>query len=419
MKKTLLSILVAFMVIAANAQSTVGLLAHWDMNGEVNDVSGNGHNGHANNLVADTGMGGVPNTAYYFNGSNSYITVPYSADLNLTQFSICAVLNAEGFYSGGCHVNTVFTRGSIGTPGNYSLYFYDVPYTLTCSSFDTTKDVFVPSAGGHSMPGTAWQYTPTTVENKWYKVVATWDGTQWQVFVNDTLKVTNVSTGGVFGTSTDSISIGMDIFAPGNPYYFKGIIDDILLYNRVLTDSEISHLTDTCGSITLQPVASYLGSSGGTTTYTISSSITGAAYQWQGNSGTGFVNLSNAGPYSGVTTPTLTVVGSSSMTHDLYRCLVSNSWGCADTSASAILTVGLDNVHNNEMVTLYPNPARSEITITAPDKINTIAISNLLGQVVYFREYDAAQVRVNVAHLPEGVYFVKINGFLARKFLKE
>jgi hypothetical protein len=64
MKKFLLAISL-LLCVKGFAQDTVGLIAHWDMNGTVNDVSGHGHNGTANHLILDTGMDGVYGHAYY------------------------------------------------------------------------------------------------------------------------------------------------------------------------------------------------------------------------------------------------------------------------------------------------------------------------------------------------------------------
>lgn len=418
MTRYLYSLLFACMALTAKGQSTVGLIAHWDMNGTVNDVSGHGHNGTAYNIVSDTGKGGVPNTGYYFNGVNSYITVPYAPTLNLSQYTLCATVKVSGYYTAACHANMIFTRGAIGHPGNYSLYFYDIPYTVTCTVVDTTKNVFVPSAGGHTMPASAWIYTPTITKTEWYKVVATWDGTRWKVYVNDTLKANNVSTGGLFGTSTDSISIGMDIFE--TPYNFKGIIDDIYLYSRVLSDSEIVHQGDTCGSITLQPV-NVDASEGGGATYVVNSTIPSTVYQWQQNTGTGFLNLANGGPYSGVTTNTLTITGATSaMNSYVYRCALSNSWGCADTSSGAVLytTVGIDDIFINNPVSVYPDPAQGEITVQSKN-IKNITIIDVFNRIVFTNEYNTSKVQVGISDLPAGLYFIRVNGSVVNRFIKQ
>ncbi|SIO34556.1 beta strand repeat-containing protein, partial [Chryseobacterium scophthalmum] len=78
--------------------------------------------------------------------------------------------------------------------------------------------------------------------------------------------------------------------------------------------------------------------SGGNTTFSITA--TGAtSYQWQQNTGSGFVALANGAPFSGVTTSTLTVTGATgTMNGYQYRCVATNSSGSA-TSNSATLTV--------------------------------------------------------------------------------
>ncbi len=67
---------------------------------------------------------------------------------------------------------------------------------------------------------------------------------------------------------------------------------------------------------------------------------------------------------------------------------------------------------------LFPNPVYNELTISSSNKITIITISNFLGQSVYTNQYNSAQVQVDVANLPVGVYIVKINGSEVRKFVK-
>ncbi len=242
MKKNILYLLFNFIAFGAVAQSSVGLIAHWDMNGTANDVSGHGHTGHLHNVTPDTGMSGAPNTAYYFNGTNSYISAGYMADLNLTKYTICATIKVKGFYTGTCFANAVFTRGpENGVPGHYNLYFTDVVNGCTGAD-DTTNEVFCPGAGPNTVAAglSTLHYTPTIQKNQWYRLVLTYDSSNWKMFVNGVLKYNAPGQRIPMGTSADSIAMGMDIYqqASGYPYNFKGTIDDIRLYNRALSDSE-------------------------------------------------------------------------------------------------------------------------------------------------------------------------------------
>jgi len=68
---------------------------------------------------------------------------------------------------------------------------------------------------------------------------------------------------------------------------------------------------------------------------------------------------------------------------------------------------------------LFPNPAGTMITISSSEKINTLRLSNILGQEVYTGSYNDTEVQVNIAGLSPGIYFLKINGVGVKKFIKE
>src|SRR6185437_8662292 len=76
---------------------------------------------------------------------------------------------------------------------------------------------------------------------KWYRVVTTFDGTYISVYVNGELKAKSLTSASPTETSTEGISIGKNDFGDSVdfPYWFNGILDDLELYNRVLSDSEI------------------------------------------------------------------------------------------------------------------------------------------------------------------------------------
>ena len=94
-------------------------------------------------------------------------------------------------------------------------------------------------------------YTPFNpiALNTWYHLVATINGTQEKVYVHGML----VSSGNNFNTPTHvssrDLSFGVDVSPSGYaPYvdgctgWFNGKIDDIRIYNRPLTPSEVLQL---------------------------------------------------------------------------------------------------------------------------------------------------------------------------------
>ncbi len=68
---------------------------------------------------------------------------------------------------------------------------------------------------------------------------------------------------------------------------------------------------------------------------------------------------------------------------------------------------------------IYPNPATTSLTISSSNRINNVTITDLLGQIVSNGMYNSENVEVNVADLPPGVYLVKINDTVVRKFVKQ
>jgi sugar lactone lactonase YvrE len=108
--------------------------------------------------------------------------------------------------------------------------------------------------------------------------------------------------------------------------------------------------------------------------------------------------------------------------------------GCS-ISVPTVWCEGVPQVSaSNELVTLFPNPATTQLTITASSAINEINISNLLGQTVYNSQFtvsgqlptaNSRLQTIDVSALPSGVYFVRVNPSagsgqaVVRKFVKE
>ncbi|WP_300564469.1 SprB repeat-containing protein, partial [Flavobacterium sp.] len=91
--------------------------------------------------------------------------------------------------------------------------------------------------------------------------------------------------------------------------------------------------------VTLQPVTRSICATNNTTFPITATGATG--YQWQVNTGSGFVDVTNVAPYSGATTNTLTITGATvGMNGYLYRCVTYNpTIACFTNSNSATLNV--------------------------------------------------------------------------------
>jgi len=81
---------------------------------------------------------------------------------------------------------------------------------------------------------------PDAISNdQWYHIAGTNDGANMKIYVNGLLKATLSSTG-ASGVDNDAM-IGFDDVAST---YFEGLIDDVRIYNRALTDEELQGLSN-------------------------------------------------------------------------------------------------------------------------------------------------------------------------------
>jgi hypothetical protein len=240
MKKLLLSIF-SILFIGASAQiPTSGMVAGYDFNGNANDVSGNGHNGTVTGATLTTSRIGMPNSAYRFNGTSNYITVPNSVTLtpSTNQFTLCTEVKVEGFYAGQCQVNTIFNKPGTNGNGQMSIEFGDNAYDIeNCSNLDSAHETFVVIKSGLSSSNPQL-YQPYIVRNQWYCVIATFDGDSMKMYLDGVKKVA-LSAGTTLGYNTSDLVFG-HLMSTQFPYWFKGVIDDARIYNRVLSQSEIS-----------------------------------------------------------------------------------------------------------------------------------------------------------------------------------
>ncbi|WP_276134396.1 LamG-like jellyroll fold domain-containing protein [Polluticoccus soli] len=263
--RSILFVAIFFAPVAMFGQSTFGLVAHWPFSGNASDNTGKGHNGTMNNVTATAGKSGVSNTAIRFAGaSNSYITIPYQPDLNLTNYTFCAVLKPEGFYTNTCQISMIMARGvDHGYPGSYFLSLTENVFDSSCTTFDTNRYVFTCGGGPSNYPyHYSWADSPTVHTNQWYCVIGTFDGTAFRIYVNGDLRVIAPPQVPVpIGTSTDGLSIGANIFGNASqyPYWFKGVMDDLRIYNRVLTASEIANYCNPVGDGGTDTTASVIG----------------------------------------------------------------------------------------------------------------------------------------------------------------
>ena len=181
------------------------------------DISGNNNTGTLTNGPTRTAAGKF-GAAVSFDGVNDHVLVPASASLNLT-----TAMTLEAW------VNPSVTLSS----WKAILQKEQDAYFLTASS-----DQNQPASGFTLSTGACCTITKATaalVPNTWTHVAATYDGTQLRMYING-MPVSSTPDTGTIQTTTTPLRIG------GNTYgseFFQGLIDEVRIYNRALTQAEI------------------------------------------------------------------------------------------------------------------------------------------------------------------------------------
>lgn len=213
-----------------------GLAGYWPFSGNATDVSPNANNGTVSGATITIDRLGNINGAYSFDGINDYIIVPDDNSINFTNNHSVSVwfktnspiINGEW---AGCLVNKEETVGSrsyymfLSQPGGCcadSLSYY----------MFNTNDVLKKSTLKFS----------NYYDDKWHMITISYNYTAGvaKIYVDALLKKT--VTLGQFNLQQTTFPL---IFgASNNPtggyrWFYKGLLDDICLYNRVLTDAEI------------------------------------------------------------------------------------------------------------------------------------------------------------------------------------
>jgi len=82
-------------------------------------------------------------------------------------------------------------------------------------------------------------------------------------------------------------------------------------------------------------------------------------------------------------------------------------------------TVGIETEMASSEFSIYPNPAQDVLIIELNDARNkTIEITNMNGQVLEKINFSAKRNQVSISALTAGVYFIKIQSGVAKRFVK-
>ena len=214
---------------AAVSDFDSNLVAHYTFDdGTATDSSGNGNNGTVNGAVAVEGK--IGSGAMSFDGVDDQVFVGNASSLNIT--SSVTISTWVNFPSAPTPYQAIVGRGVISTGSSNAQYALSVSNTGKLS-FLVGSGSTQYRAGENIIP----------VAGRWYHLVGVYDNVAQVVKLYVDGSIDNVPVAGP--ASLNSLtSYGYVVF--GKPYaqsyYLNGALDDVRIYNRALTASEISEL---------------------------------------------------------------------------------------------------------------------------------------------------------------------------------
>ena len=313
-----------------------GLVGHWKFDEgtgtTASDSSGNGNTGTLTNGPTWTTDSKVGSGALEFDGVNDYVTMGAPSSLNITgAVTVSAWINP---LSSGLNRN-VLTKGSGAGSGSGGSQ-YDLV------DLGSNRFRFLVSNGTASISSLTG--SGGAPNNKWTHLVGVYDGVDTtQFYLNGVQVGTNtlVGFGGVLN-SKGNFAIG----GSGGANVFNGSIDDVRVYNRKLSASEIQELYVLGGGTlgdTTPPIISNVQASG------ISSS--GATISWNTNENSDTqVEYGLTSSYGSQTTLNSNLVTSHSQTLSGLQAGVLYHYKVKSKDAAGNLAISGDNVFTTSSV---------------------------------------------------------------------
>jgi hypothetical protein len=223
--KRLLARFTAILVVGgatAFADLNAGLVAYYPFDGNANDASGNGNHGSLYNGVhLTTDRFSRPNSAFEFDGVDDYIRIPDSVTLRSPTNAITLAVWATIYrYAGSWAVFLAKSDSSVGGR-QYGL--------------NVAGNTLVFENLGYSTAATL----PPFSTNQWHHYAITYDRAFVRFYFDGSCFASNALTV-VLQQNSLPLMIGCD--PPGANEFFTGKMDEIRVYNRPLSATEVAQL---------------------------------------------------------------------------------------------------------------------------------------------------------------------------------
>jgi transcriptional regulator with XRE-family HTH domain/uncharacterized glyoxalase superfamily protein PhnB len=196
-----------------------GLVAHYRLDGNAQDSSGNERDGTVSGAVPCADRFGSQGGAMRFDGVDDYIVIDPAPRLQPDGFtlSVWCCYDDHSQSEGWCHA--IVSQDGHHQRRVFQLSTYDS--SITFHRFLTEPDLYVDS--------------PLRTAH-WYHIVVTYEARQFRLYKNGEL--ISEAEGSFAIANDEPLFIGRK--STDEPYfYYRGMIDDIRLYDRALREGEV------------------------------------------------------------------------------------------------------------------------------------------------------------------------------------
>jgi hypothetical protein len=207
------------------SNSSPGLIGVWHFNDAITDRIATDSGPNALNATCvdancpSFSSSGKYGGAYQFDGRTDYLVVPNASVLNpVTGITISAWVNSSDFTTN----RRIMQKGGL-----------DNQYRLASQAGNLTFKLQGTSAGilYSALPGL----------NGWHHIVATYDKSKMKMYLDGVL-VNQANSFNNIATTTDNLFIGTKNTTTVTGDYYYGLLDEVGLWNRALSDAEIQQL---------------------------------------------------------------------------------------------------------------------------------------------------------------------------------
>lgn len=215
---------------------TSGLMGWWPLDGNANDISGNGYNGAAYGVTSVSDRNGNSNSAYSFDITST----GWGSAKDRIVVTDDAIANA--WYQANAFTISTWIKLDVKTGS-----FANRPHTIL-GVWDGNGTAIM----RHQISGSNYQSTrlnstvggtTAVLNNDWVHVVTSWDGDTLRHYQNGTAAGKSYLSYSIpSSTNYADITFGELHMGNGHWYHFAGSMDDMGVWDRALSPSEVEQL---------------------------------------------------------------------------------------------------------------------------------------------------------------------------------